>query len=73
MVRIGPKAPAQGTSQIADAIRQRRGARGLTPLDQTLLNAPEIAVSLDDWDTLWCSRLILLWGGRMVGTRFWAQ
>lgn len=43
--RIPYVAPAEGTSPIADAIRHRRGARGLTPLDQTLLNAPEIAVS----------------------------
>ncbi|KAK4057721.1 hypothetical protein OIO90_001369 [Microbotryomycetes sp. JL221] len=41
--------PAAGTSVIGDAIRARRGARGLTPLDQTLLNAPEIA---NGWNTL---------------------
>jgi len=45
MPRIPYKNPAPGTSVVGDAIRQRRGARGLTPLDQTLLNAPEIAVS----------------------------
>lgn len=44
-VRVPYQTPAQGTSVIGDAIRVRRGARGLTPLDQTLLNAPEIAVS----------------------------
>ncbi|GAA6041006.1 hypothetical protein JCM8097_000536 [Rhodosporidiobolus ruineniae] len=43
MPRIPYVAPAKGTSVIGDAIRERRGARGLTPLDQTLLNAPEIA------------------------------
>ncbi|CEQ38582.1 SPOSA6832_00026, partial [Sporobolomyces salmonicolor] len=46
MPRIPYQNPAQGTSAIGDAIRQRRGARGLTPLDQSLLNAPEIAASL---------------------------
>jgi len=46
MPRIPYKNPAPGTSVVGDAIRQRRGARGLTPLDTTLLNAPEIAVSV---------------------------
>ncbi|GAA6063815.1 hypothetical protein JCM10212_001646 [Sporobolomyces blumeae] len=49
MPRIPYKNPAPGTSVVGDAIRQRRGARGLTPLDQTLLNAPEIA---NGWNTL---------------------
>ncbi|GAA5867518.1 hypothetical protein JCM1840_002535 [Sporobolomyces johnsonii] len=49
MPRIPYKNPSQGTSAIGDAIRQRRGARGLTPLDQSLLNAPEIA---NGWNTL---------------------
>ncbi|KAM0755409.1 alpha/beta-hydrolase [Meredithblackwellia eburnea MCA 4105] len=49
MPRIPYKNPAKGTSVIGDAIRERRGARGLTPLDQTLLNAPEIA---NGWNTL---------------------
>ncbi|GAA5954054.1 hypothetical protein JCM21900_005391 [Sporobolomyces salmonicolor] len=49
MPRIPYQNPAQGTSAIGDAIRQRRGARGLTPLDQSLLNAPEIA---NGWNTL---------------------
>ena len=44
MPRIPYKNPAKGASPIGDAIRERRGARGLTPLDQALLNAPEIAV-----------------------------
>ncbi|KAK4695989.1 hypothetical protein P7C70_g8453, partial [Phenoliferia sp. Uapishka_3] len=49
MPRVPYKNPAPGTSTIADAIRVRRGARGLTPLDQTLLNAPDIA---NGWNTL---------------------
>ncbi|GAA5930241.1 hypothetical protein JCM3775_004338 [Rhodotorula graminis] len=49
MPRIPYKNPAQGTSVVGDAIRDRRGPRGLTPLDQTLLNAPEIA---NGWNTL---------------------
>ncbi|GAA5975109.1 hypothetical protein JCM11641_000039 [Rhodosporidiobolus odoratus] len=49
MPRIPYKNPAKGTSVIGDAIRERRGARGLTPLDQSLLNAPEIA---NGWNTL---------------------
>ncbi|GAA6025840.1 hypothetical protein JCM11491_006613 [Sporobolomyces phaffii] len=49
MPRVPYKNPAPGTSTVGDAIRQRRGPRGLTPLDQTLLNAPEIA---NGWNTL---------------------
>ncbi|BGO88485.1 hypothetical protein NBRC10512_003001 [Rhodotorula toruloides] len=49
MPRIPYKNPAKGTSAIGDAIRERRGARGLTPLDQSLLNAPEIAAG---WNNL---------------------
>ncbi|KAL0072660.1 hypothetical protein AAF712_000423 [Marasmius tenuissimus] len=41
--------PPQGTSQIADRIRERRGARGLTPLDGTLLHVPPVA---DGWNSL---------------------
>jgi hypothetical protein len=44
MPRIPYRLPTAGTDTIADAIRERRGARGLTPLDGTLLNAPAIAV-----------------------------
>lgn len=44
MTRIPYRAPPVGTDAIADAIRLRRGARGLSPLDKALLNAPEIAV-----------------------------
>lgn len=43
--RLKPSYPPPGTSEIGDKIRQRRGDRGLTPLDGALLNAPEIAVS----------------------------
>ncbi|KAI5477034.1 alpha/beta hydrolase [Pseudohyphozyma bogoriensis] len=49
MPRIPYQNPAPGTSVIGDAIRVRRGARGLTPLDQSLLNAPEIA---SGWNSL---------------------
>lgn len=41
--------PPPNTSAIADAIRVRRGARGLTPLDGTLLHVPAVA---DGWNTL---------------------
>ncbi|PWN53319.1 alpha/beta-hydrolase [Violaceomyces palustris] len=43
MPRIPYRYPAPGVDPIADAIRERRGARGLTPLDGSLLNAPPIA------------------------------
>ncbi|KAJ3754084.1 beta-ketoadipate enol-lactone hydrolase [Lentinula raphanica] len=41
--------PAAGTSTIADKIRERRGARGLTPLDGTLLHVPPVA---EGWNSL---------------------
>ncbi|TFK36308.1 Alpha/Beta hydrolase protein, partial [Crucibulum laeve] len=41
--------PPPGESAIADAIRGRRGARGLTPLDGALLHVPPIA---EGWNTL---------------------
>lgn len=41
--------PPVGTSPIADAIRVRRGARGLTPLDGTLLHVPSVA---EGWNSL---------------------
>jgi hypothetical protein len=41
--RILPVYPPNGSSSIADQIRERRGARGLTPLDGTLLRSPSIA------------------------------
>ncbi|KAF7322261.1 Carboxymuconolactone decarboxylase [Mycena chlorophos] len=41
--------PEPGTSPIADRIRERRGARGLTPLDGTLLHVPAVA---EGWNTL---------------------
>lgn len=42
--RIVPgRFPPPGTDTIADAVRERRGARGLTPLDGALLHTPLIA------------------------------
>ncbi|KAF5391055.1 hypothetical protein D9757_003985 [Collybiopsis confluens] len=41
--------PAPNISPIADKIRGRRGARGLTPLDGTLLHVPPVA---DGWNAL---------------------
>ncbi|KAF5354045.1 hypothetical protein D9756_007215 [Leucocoprinus leucothites] len=41
--------PAPGTSPIGDAIRQRRGERGITSLDAALLHVPPIA---EGWNTL---------------------
>lgn len=49
MPRIPYRYPVAGVDPIADAIRERRGARGLTPLDGSLLNAPAIA---NGWNTL---------------------
>ncbi|EPQ26312.1 uncharacterized protein PFL1_06247 [Pseudozyma flocculosa PF-1] len=50
MPRIPYRYPAPGVDPIADAIRERRGpARGLTPLDGMLLNAPAIA---NGWNVL---------------------
>ncbi|UZJ54540.1 hypothetical protein CBS101457_003860 [Exobasidium rhododendri] len=48
MPRI-PYAPADLPGSIADAIRTRRGDRGLTPLDRALLQAPSIA---EGWNKL---------------------
>jgi hypothetical protein len=41
--------PAPGTSSVADAIRVRRGERGITPLDAALLHVPPIAAG---WNSL---------------------
>ncbi|KAF7376048.1 Carboxymuconolactone decarboxylase [Mycena sanguinolenta] len=50
MSRLIPgRAPAPGVSPIADRIRERRGARGLTPLDQALLHVPPVA---EGWNSL---------------------
>ncbi|KAE8209528.1 hypothetical protein CF327_g6497 [Tilletia walkeri] len=49
MPRVPPVYPPPGTSPIADAIRARRGARGLTPLDGTLLQSPAYA---EGWNAL---------------------
>lgn len=47
--RVPGRYPAPSTSPIADKIRQRRGERGLTPLDGTLLHVPPIA---NGWNEL---------------------
>ncbi|KAJ7647432.1 beta-ketoadipate enol-lactone hydrolase [Roridomyces roridus] len=50
MSRLIPgRFPPQGTSPIADRIRERRGVRGLTPLDGALLHVPPVA---EGWNTL---------------------
>ncbi|KAJ7045402.1 beta-ketoadipate enol-lactone hydrolase [Mycena alexandri] len=41
--------PPPGESPIADKIRERRGARGLTPLDGALLHVPPVA---EGWNSL---------------------
>jgi hypothetical protein len=48
MPRI-PYVPADLPGPIADAIRTRRGDRGLTPLDRSLLQSPSIA---EGWSKL---------------------
>ena len=47
--RVPGKLPSPGMSPIADSIRERRGSRGITPLDAALLHAPAIA---DGWNSL---------------------
>ncbi|KAJ7084288.1 beta-ketoadipate enol-lactone hydrolase [Mycena belliarum] len=50
MSRLIPgRFPAPGASPIADRIRERRGARGLTPLDGALLHVPLVA---EGWNSL---------------------
>ncbi|KAL9934484.1 hypothetical protein V8E36_006940 [Tilletia maclaganii] len=49
MPRVPPVYPPPGVSPVADAIRARRGARGLTPLDGTLLQSPAYAAG---WNAL---------------------
>ncbi|KAL1686182.1 beta-ketoadipate enol-lactone hydrolase [Schizophyllum commune] len=41
--------PPPGTSPVADAIRERRGARGITSLDAALLHVPPVA---QGWNSL---------------------
>ncbi len=48
MPRVPYRFPPPGADAVADRIRERRGARGLTSLDGTLLNAPLVA---DGWNT----------------------
>ncbi|KAF8960696.1 Alpha/Beta hydrolase protein [Flammula alnicola] len=40
---VAGRNPPPGTDSYADAIRERRGARGITPLDANLLHVPPIA------------------------------
>ncbi|KAF9523208.1 Alpha/Beta hydrolase protein [Crepidotus variabilis] len=40
---VSGRYPPPGTSPIADTIRERRGERGITPLDANLLHIPHIA------------------------------
>ncbi|CAO1635577.1 unnamed protein product [Parajaminaea phylloscopi] len=49
MPRVPYCYPPTGTNPVADAIRQRRGERGLTPLDGMLLNSLPIA---EGWNKL---------------------
>lgn len=49
MPRVPYQYPQPGSNAVADQIRSRRGARGLSPLDATLLNAPAIA---EGWNKL---------------------
>ncbi|KAJ7132850.1 beta-ketoadipate enol-lactone hydrolase [Mycena crocata] len=50
MSRLIPgRFPSPGASPIADRIRERRGARGLTPLDGALLHVPPVA---EGWNSL---------------------
>jgi hypothetical protein len=41
---VSGRYPAPNEDSAADAIYARRGARGITPLDANLLNAPHLAV-----------------------------
>ncbi|KAJ7462185.1 beta-ketoadipate enol-lactone hydrolase [Mycena galericulata] len=50
MSRLIPgRFPQPGASPIADRIRERRGTRGLTPLDGALLHVPAVA---EGWNSL---------------------
>ncbi|KAF8154521.1 Alpha/Beta hydrolase protein [Crassisporium funariophilum] len=40
---VAGRYPPPGTDSYADAIRERRGARGITPLDANLLHVPPVA------------------------------
>jgi alkylhydroperoxidase family enzyme len=40
---VSGRYPLPGADSVADAIRERRGARGITPLDASLLHVPHIA------------------------------
>jgi hypothetical protein len=60
MPRIPYRFPPAGTDTVADAIRERRGVRGLTPLDGALLNAPAIAVKRASYLSSLSERLMLI-------------
>ena len=47
--RVPGRYPPPGSSEVADRIRERRGSRGLTALDGTLLYTPPIA---NGWNAL---------------------
>lgn len=40
---VAGRYPPPGADKHADAIRERRGARGITPLDANLLHVPSVA------------------------------
>lgn len=40
---VAGRYPPPGTDVYADAIRERRGSRGITPLDANLLRVPPVA------------------------------
>lgn len=40
---VAGRYPLPGVDPHADAIRERRGARGITPLDANLLHVPPVA------------------------------
>lgn len=46
---ISGRYPPPGASSVADAIRLRRGERGITPLDAALLHVPSFA---GGWNSL---------------------
>ncbi|KAF6760489.1 beta-ketoadipate enol-lactone hydrolase [Ephemerocybe angulata] len=45
---VAGRYPAPGTDPIADKIRERRGERGITPLDANLLHFPAMAAGYND-------------------------
>jgi len=45
---VAGRYPPPGTNEIADVIRERRGERGITPLDANLLHVPPIAAGYNN-------------------------